>query len=325
MRFEYEKFFKENQCEILEERQKTFLIKHKGFDFVLYKKAIRKNILDISFRSCLQKNDYLKYILNKSDRVDNLDFSISEFKGVREKFKFNCKIHGECICTISQFLDRGVRCNKCKKLEVRDRFSKIHGEKFLTRVKEKFPQFDYSLVKYKNTMSKVKVICPHHGLFEVTPNELLGATFGCHSCSLQVTQFKMDDYIKICPKGSNVYILHLKFEGKEFVKVGISKNVSKRLKQLRNQSVELIYGTSYNFSDAGVAWCVEKDVHNAFKDKKVSFNGKFDGYTECFDINLLKDIDLLVRNLYYIDEERYDLLIDNVEELDDEWCEFSQT
>ena len=47
----------------------------------------------------------------------------------------------------------------------------VHGDKY-----------DYSLVEYKNSRIKVKIICPIHGIFEQAPgNHLLGA--GCPDCS----------------------------------------------------------------------------------------------------------------------------------------------
>lgn len=51
------------------------------------------------------------------------------------------------------------------------RFNKIHNNKF-----------DYSLVEYNNLDTKIKIICPVHGVFEQTPrNHLLGND--CFECS----------------------------------------------------------------------------------------------------------------------------------------------
>ncbi len=51
------------------------------------------------------------------------------------------------------------------------RFNKIHNNKF-----------NYSLVDYKNLDTKIKIICPTHGIFEQTPrNHLLGND--CFECS----------------------------------------------------------------------------------------------------------------------------------------------
>ena len=43
-------------------------------------------------------------------------------------------------------------------------------------------KFDYSKVEYKNTHTKVTIICPIHGEFEQKPNDHLRGN-GCHACS----------------------------------------------------------------------------------------------------------------------------------------------
>lgn len=47
----------------------------------------------------------------------------------------------------------------------------IHGSKY-----------DYSKVDYKNTRTKVCIICPEHGEFWMKPNDHLSRKFGCHKC-----------------------------------------------------------------------------------------------------------------------------------------------
>ena len=50
-------------------------------------------------------------------------------------------------------------------------------------------KFDYSLVEYKNNRTKVKIICPIHGLFEQTPhNHLTGSD--CKKCGSELTGIK---------------------------------------------------------------------------------------------------------------------------------------
>lgn len=43
-------------------------------------------------------------------------------------------------------------------------------------------RFDYSLVDYVNSTSKVKIICKKHGVFEQTPNSHLSQKSGCAQC-----------------------------------------------------------------------------------------------------------------------------------------------
>jgi len=56
-------------------------------------------------------------------------------------------------------------------------------------------KFDYSLVEYKNNKTKVKIICPIHGIFEQTPESHL-KNHGCQKCffdSLSIDRKKTSD------------------------------------------------------------------------------------------------------------------------------------
>lgn len=55
----------------------------------------------------------------------------------------------------------------------------VHGDKY-----------DYSLVEYKNNKTKIKIICPKHGLFEQYPNDHLNG-HGCKKCN----QYKFNNEI----------------------------------------------------------------------------------------------------------------------------------
>lgn len=55
-----------------------------------------------------------------------------------------------------------------------DKAKTVHGDKY-----------DYSLVDYKNTGTKVTIICPEHGEFYMTPNSHLAGQ-GCKKCGLRL-------------------------------------------------------------------------------------------------------------------------------------------
>ena len=52
-----------------------------------------------------------------------------------------------------------------------ERAKRVHGEKY-----------NYELVDYVNSQTKVKIICPIHGLFEQIPNNHLKGC-GCPKCA----------------------------------------------------------------------------------------------------------------------------------------------
>ena len=91
-----------------------------------------------------------------------------------------CPEHGKFYVRPADYL-RGYSCPKCSNIkriknlsltqdEVIRRFHKVHDDKY-----------DYSLVEYVNYDTKVKIICPIHGVFEMTPsNHIQGQ--GCPKC-----------------------------------------------------------------------------------------------------------------------------------------------
>ena len=60
---------------------------------------------------------------------------------------------------------------------------KVHGDKY-----------DYSLVYYKKSNLKVKIICPIHGVFEQIANNHTSAKMGCDICSGRV-KLTLEEFI----------------------------------------------------------------------------------------------------------------------------------
>jgi len=85
-----------------------------------------------------------------------------------------CKEHGDFLVTPRNHI-KGNGCPKCvgRKLTNKDiikEFNNIHKEKY-----------DYSLVEYNRATTKVKIICPKHGIFEQTPSSHKNGS-GCPKC-----------------------------------------------------------------------------------------------------------------------------------------------
>ena len=69
-------------------------------------------------------------------------------------------------------------------------------EKFLTRAKELFgDKYDFSKFVYINAHTKGIVICPIHGDFEITPNNLLNHKNGCKKCATDKTRKTTEQFI----------------------------------------------------------------------------------------------------------------------------------
>lgn len=77
--------------------------------------------------------------------------------------------------------------NDCK--ECRNKGLKYNKTNWFIRESFKIHEntFDYSLVNYINSHTKVKIVCKKHGVFEQTPNSHLSGA-GCMKCSKRMSQ-----------------------------------------------------------------------------------------------------------------------------------------
>lgn len=104
------------------------------------------------------------------------DYSKIIYKNNHSKLKVICPDHG---IFEQNFKDhsKGVGCPKCcsnYKLNTKEFIKKsilAHGNRY-----------DYSKVKYVNSHTKVKIICPDHGIFEQMPYKHSNEEQGCSSC-----------------------------------------------------------------------------------------------------------------------------------------------
>jgi hypothetical protein len=113
---------------------------------------------------------------------DKYDYSKIAYNGIKNKVKIMCPIHGEFEQTPHHHVTRKQGCPKCRYLTVSIKTRKSN-EQFIEKaefIHEK--KYDYSLVEYVNAKTKIKIICPEHGVFEQIPdNHLQGQECGkCH-------------------------------------------------------------------------------------------------------------------------------------------------
>lgn len=103
---------------------------------------------------------------------DKFNYFKSSYKSI-----ITCKIHGDFEQSPNNHLS-GKGCRYCKQRsysyttdEIIEKFIDSHGDKY-----------DYSLVEYKNLTTKVRIICPIGGEFDILPqNHYRG--YGCSCCS----------------------------------------------------------------------------------------------------------------------------------------------
>lgn len=112
---------------------------------------------------------------SKANHTIQYDYSKVEFKNPREKVCIICPKHG-IFWQNTGYHMHGGNCPKCVG------GTRLTTEEFIKKAKEVHDdKYDYSKVKYKNTATKVCIICPEHGEFYQTPNNHLFGS-GCPTC-----------------------------------------------------------------------------------------------------------------------------------------------
>ena len=109
------------------------------------------------------------------------DYSKVNYINNKTKVEIICPKHGSFWVTPKIHLKSNSKggCKKCAGLEKYttetfiEKAKKIHGNKY-----------DYSLVNYINSQTKIKIICPEHGVFEIRPARFL-CDRSCPNCGLK--------------------------------------------------------------------------------------------------------------------------------------------
>jgi hypothetical protein len=151
------------------------------------------------YKSCLfcsqnKKMDNIIFV-EKANILHNnkYDYSLVEYINSKTKIKIICPEHG----IFEQMPYLHLQEHGCPICRI------SYFEKFIEKANILHNnKYDYSLVKYINNNTKIKIICPEHGEFKQTPNHHLKG-FGCNKCS--------------CSKGENIIFnmltnLNIKFE-----------------------------------------------------------------------------------------------------------------
>ena len=114
---------------------------------------------------------------------DEYDYSSVNYISMHSPVCIICKEHGEFWQIPHNHL-KGQGCPECAKMKRQNNERKIGKEKLINEGTLKFKgKFDYSKVNYINAKTKVCIICPEHGEFNMQPYEHLKSQFGCRKCA----------------------------------------------------------------------------------------------------------------------------------------------
>lgn len=132
-------------------------------------------------------NNKTDYFVEKASKIHGrkFDYSKSVYVNSRTKIEIICKEHGSFFQLPQSHYSGLGGCKECarKSYQSCDNKNNKSQDKFLEQAREKHKnKYDYSEIRYKNSHTKIKIICPEHGPWDQTPaSHLVGN--GCAFCA----------------------------------------------------------------------------------------------------------------------------------------------
>ena len=135
---------------------------------------------------------------------DKYDYSLVNYTNNHTQVEIICTEHGKFLQSPKDHLS-GKGCSSCGKEKTKSRLM-LSKDEFIKRANEVHGnKYDYSLVNYKDTRTKVEIICKEHGSFFQSPNKHMQGN-GCPACGRERTAehnfLTLDDFIR---KAKNVH------------------------------------------------------------------------------------------------------------------------
>lgn len=220
---------------------------------------------------------------------DRYDYSLSHYVGKDSDVTIICREHGPfsqgaathwsgANCRLCAYVEGGLTSRKSQE-DVISEFKSAHGDKY-----------DYSLVRYVLDNEKVSVICPDHGVFDVSPsNHKRGK--GCPACAKENSHWYSPTMAKrkkskLEKIKSGVYLIRIDTFDGYFLKIGLSYNANSRAKDISNESGFETTVIDWIGMDQYRAILFENHLHKKYKQFKIDIPKFFQGYTECFSDSL---------------------------------------
>ena len=287
-------------------------------------------------QKCIKQVYDTESFITKARKVhgDKYDYSKVKYVKSSQKVCIVCPEHGEFWQTPNDHLS-GNGCNKC-----RGNYN-MTTEEFIVKAREIHgDKYDYSKTVYKDSKTKVCIICPEHGEFWQQPNLHLSGS-GCKKCNGNfdmtteefiakarevhgdVYDYSKVDYVNVstkvcivCPKHGVFWVLpnvHLK--GHKCQKCAIEE--SRMTTEEFIEKARKVHGSKYDYSkveyvDCETKVCIICPEHGEFwQTPRIHLDGK--GCVQCNNSQLEETISTLLgdKNIFFETEKTFNWLIYN--------------
>ena len=122
---------------------------------------------------------------------DRYDYSRVVYRTAHEKVEIICKKHGPFWQRANDHYQQGKGCWDCsyelRAIKTGDIKRKSPAQFIEDAIKIHGNRYDYSLVEYKGSFTKIKIICKTHGIFLQAPSIHLGGA-NCKKCSNRISK-----------------------------------------------------------------------------------------------------------------------------------------
>jgi hypothetical protein len=247
----------------------------------------------------LTKRDFIE----KSNIRHNFkyDYSLFVYEGWNTDGIIICPDHGPILQSPSVHYRSEPACCFGNKKKTTTEFIKqaieIYGN-----------EYDYSKVKYENSITEVDIICKIHGVFQVTPHGHIFDGTSCNKCHPHGGRYTLNFFKNYPERKDNnaiLYLIKCCNSNDHFYKIGITINNTKirfrHEKKYYNVEDVLIYKDSlYN------VFLLERYFLQKIRKTKIQPQNtifKNNGETECFysDLKFISDIIYEIKNQNILD------------------------
>lgn len=236
--------------------------------------------------------------IEKANKIHNFkyDYSKTIYIKSNQKIIIICPKHEKFLQTPNAHL-RKQGCKKCSVIKIK-KILTFTNEQFIQKAKEIHGnQYDYSKVEYKNSHTKIIIVCPKHGQFEQIPDSHIRGS-SCFICSRLNSGWSYNSWNNQALQSKNfdsfkVYIIKCWNEDEEFYKIG--KTFNKLERRFNNRftmpynykSILIINSKNNSFKISKL----ENKLHKENCKYKYIPKLKFEGQTECFNqLNIINNI-----------------------------------
>ena len=166
---------------ILEKTKEGFIVFKDNYGVCKTKSSdLLRNNYKTKIGAAINKSEYFT---NKSKEIFGgaFDYSLFEYKTLKQESIIICPIHGKFNKTPHAHLYLKQGCQKCGRNALVSKVSKT-TEDFINKSNDVHNfKYDYKLTIYTKISNKVKIVCPTHGEYEqIAGNHLQGS--GCKEC-----------------------------------------------------------------------------------------------------------------------------------------------